>query len=135
MRTDSRPAATSAALGGVEQPEFEADRSRRHDERQRGRLQNARHERAAPAQHAPVQQRGHAADEQQRDQEHRHHRQVRCLSDERVEIEPHAARHEEDRDEEPEAHRLELPAKVRVRHDLVAIEQRDDRARDEGSRG
>ena len=72
------------------------------------------------------------AHDKERHEEDRHHYEVRRVGDEGVEIEPHSARDEEDGDEEPEAHRLELAAEIGVRHDLVAVEQRDDRSGDKG---
>src|SRR3712207_7544569 len=46
---------------------------------------------------------------------------------ERLEVEPHAAGHEEDRDEEAEADRLELAPEVGVGHHPVGVDQREDR--------
>ena len=120
-RTDSSPAPISAALaGGVDEPEVHADRGRGDDERQRRRLHDPGDRRVRAVEHAAVHERGQPADDEQRGEEDRHHREVRRRRRERVEVEAHAARHEEDRDEEAEADRLELAPEVRMGHHLVA---------------
>ena len=128
-RTESRPAPTSAAASpAADQVELAADRGRRDEERQRRRLQQSRDQRLAPAEQPQVEQRRDAAHDEQREQEERHHRHRRGAARERVEVEAHPARDEEDRDEDAEADGLELAPEVRVGHLPVGVREREDRA-------
>ena len=81
----------------------------------------------------PVKQRRQAAHDEKGRQEDRHHREVRRVVQQRAEVEADAGRHEEHRDEEAEADRLELGPEAVVGHPAVLVQERQQPARGEGA--
>jgi hypothetical protein len=104
----------------------------RHDERQRGRLQQPEGQGRPGAVGAQAEQRGQAAHGQQREQEQRDPGQRGRAVQQPGQVEPDPAADEEHRHQEPIADRVELGAEVRVRRG-AAVHQADDGPGQEGA--
>src|SRR2546428_526862 len=125
---DQASADQRGAAGRADQPGLETDCRGGDDEGEGGCLQQGGGHDPPAANHASVQQSRKPSDGEERDQEERQPQEVRRAGHEGAQVELQAAGHEEHRNQEAIADRLELYGKVRVRPKLVLVDQTQRRA-------